>query len=159
MNPVLFSLLHGMHSWEQAWRFGCCSFNLRWIKTSGYETSRSTWTGWPRRIAQKSRVLRICVRKFLCNVSDTRAISGLCLLMTSHVGQIRGPRDSQVFTIAHMITDLSLPIHYFLHLRFNCDRNMQNMNHHLHHHHHHHRHRPDTAVLPSIIYGLVTIAF
>ena len=30
-------------------------YTLRWIKTSGYETSRSTRTGWLRRISQKSR--------------------------------------------------------------------------------------------------------
>ena len=29
-------------------------FDLRWIKTSGYETSRSSWKGWLQRIAEKS---------------------------------------------------------------------------------------------------------
>ena len=37
----------------------------------------------------KSRVLRVLVCKFSCNVNNTRAIIGLCLLVTSHLGQIR----------------------------------------------------------------------
>ena len=31
------------------------------------------------------------VRKFFCNVNDTRALIGLCLLVLSHLGQIQDP--------------------------------------------------------------------
>ena len=48
---------------------------------------------WP-----KSRVLCMLVRKCLRSVNDTRARIGLRLLVTSHVGQIQDPWDSQVFT-------------------------------------------------------------
>ena len=37
----------------------------------------------------KSRVVRMLQRSFLNNVNDTRALVGLCLLVTSRLGQIR----------------------------------------------------------------------
>ena len=36
----------------------------------------------------KSRVLRMLECTFLCHVNDARALIGLCLLVTSHLGQI-----------------------------------------------------------------------
>ena len=58
------------------------------------------------------------VRKFLCKVNDKRALIGLCLLVTSHLGQIREPWHSKAFTIAHIVmTGLSLHIHSFIHLK------------------------------------------
>ena len=39
----------------------------------------------------KFRVLRMMVCTFLCNVNDTKALIGLSLLVTSHLGQIRDP--------------------------------------------------------------------
>ena len=60
------------------------------------------------------------MRSFLCNVNNTRVLICLSLLVTSHLCQIRDPaRDSQVFPIAHIVIDLSLHIHYFIHLRLN----------------------------------------
>ena len=47
----------------------------------------------------KNCVLRMLVHKFLCNVNNTRALIGPCLLVTSHAGQIRDPWHSKVFTI------------------------------------------------------------
>ena len=44
------------------------------------------------------------LRKFLCDINDTRALIGLGLLVTSHLGKIRDPWDSQVFTVAHIRT-------------------------------------------------------
>ena len=44
------------------------------------------------------------VRKFLCNVNYLRALIGLCLLVTTHLGQIRDLWDSQVFTIITVVT-------------------------------------------------------
>ena len=58
-------------------------------------------------------------RKFLCNVNDTRALIGLCLLVTSHLGQILDPRHSQAFIIAHIVIGLSLHIHSFIYLSLN----------------------------------------
>ena len=57
------------------------------------------------------------VRKSLFNVYDTRALFGLCLLVRSHLGQIRHPLHSQAFTIAHIVIGLSLHIHSFIYLR------------------------------------------
>ena len=65
----------------------------------------------------KSRVLCMLARKLLCNVNDTRALIGLCLLVMSHCGQIWEPWDSQAFTIAHIVIGLSLHIHSFIHLK------------------------------------------
>ena len=48
------------------------------------------------------------IRCFLCNVNDTRA----------RIGQIPNLWDSQVFTIAHIVIDLSLHIHSCIHLRY-----------------------------------------
>ena len=39
----------------------------------------------------KSRILCILVHKFLCDVNDTRAFIGLCLQVTSQLGQIPDP--------------------------------------------------------------------
>ena len=64
----------------------------------------------------RSRILCMLVRKLLCNVNDTKALIRLCLLVTSHLDQIRDPCHSQVFTIAHMVIGLSLHIHSFIHL-------------------------------------------
>ena len=61
----------------------------------------------------KSRVLHVLVRKFLCDVNGRRALIGICLLVTSHLGQIRDPWHSQVFTIAHILIGLSPHIHSF----------------------------------------------
>ena len=36
-------------------------------------------------VYHKSRVLRMLLRKFLCNVNDTRVLIGLCLLVTSYL--------------------------------------------------------------------------
>ena len=46
-----------------------------------------------------------------------RALIGLCLLVTSHWGQIREPWQSQSFIIVHIVIGLSLHIHSFIHLR------------------------------------------
>ena len=59
----------------------------------------------------KSRVLRMMVRRFICNVNDTRGLIGLFLLVTSHLGQIRDPLDRQVFTIAHIVISPSLHVY------------------------------------------------
>ena len=69
-------------------------------------------------ISGYEKVLRMLVCSFLCNVNDTRALIGLCLLVTSHCGQIIDPRDSKVFIIAHIVIGLSLHTHSFIHLRF-----------------------------------------
>ena len=53
------------------------------------------------------------VHKFLCNVNSTRALTGLCFLVTSHLSQIPDPWHSQAFTIAHIVIGLSLHIHFF----------------------------------------------
>ena len=65
----------------------------------------------------KSRVKCMLVRKFLCSVNDTRALIGLCLLVTSHLGEIRDPWHSQPFTITHIVIAVLLHIHSFIHLR------------------------------------------
>ena len=64
----------------------------------------------------KSRILRMLARRFLFYVNGTRALIGLCLLVTSHLGQIRDPWHSQVFTIANIVIGLSLHIHSFIKL-------------------------------------------
>ena len=56
---------------------------------------------------------------FPCNVNDTRALSCLCLLVTSHSGHIRNPWHRQAFTIAHIVIGPSLCIHSFIHLSSN----------------------------------------
>ena len=57
--------------------------------------------------------MRILVRRILCNVNDTRALIGLCLLVTSHLGQISDSWDSHVFTIAQSTWSLaSYPFFY-----------------------------------------------
>ena len=66
----------------------------------------------------KSYVPRTLVLSFLFNVNFKRALIGLCLLMTSHWGQIRDIWDSQVFTVARIVIGLLLHIHYFINLRF-----------------------------------------
>ena len=71
------------------------------------------------------KVLLILVRNFLCNVNNMRALIGLCLLVMSHLNQIRDPWDSQVFTIAYIVIGLSLNIHSFIHLRYNVDLSPQ----------------------------------
>ena len=48
------------------------------------------------------------VHKFLCNVNSTRALTGLCFLVTSHLSQIPDPWHSQAFTIAHIVIAWSL---------------------------------------------------
>ena len=65
----------------------------------------------------KRHVLRMLVRRFLCNVNDTRALIGPCVILTSRLGQILDLWYSQVFTLAHMVIGLSLHIHSFIHLR------------------------------------------
>ena len=57
----------------------------------------------------KSRVRRTLAH-ILCNVNDTCALIGLCLLVTSHLGQIPDPWHSQAFTRAHIVVGLSLHI-------------------------------------------------
>ena len=47
----------------------------------------------------KSCVLRMLVRKFLSDVSDRRALIGLCLQVMSHLGQIWDPWHKQVLTM------------------------------------------------------------
>ena len=45
--------------------------------------------------AANSPIIAFCWwRRFLCNVNNTRALIGLCLLVTSHWGQIRDPWHS-----------------------------------------------------------------
>ena len=58
------------------------------------------------------------VCKFLCNVHAKRALIGLCLVVMSHLGQIRDPWHSQVFTIAQIVIGLSLHTHSFIHPRY-----------------------------------------
>ena len=41
--------------------------------------------------SRKCYVLRMLVHSFLCNVNNTRALIGLCLIVTSKWGQIRDP--------------------------------------------------------------------
>ena len=65
----------------------------------------SPWTRWLQRIAQKLRSMHVGAQ-VLCNVNETRALIGLCLLVTSHWDKVR----DQVFIIAHMIIGLSQPI-------------------------------------------------
>ena len=67
----------------------------------------------------KTRILHMLAHKFLCNVNDTRALVGLCLLLTSHLGQIWDPWYSQAFTIAQIVIGLLLHIHIFIHLSHN----------------------------------------
>ena len=57
------------------------------------------------------------VCRFLCNVNDTRALIGICLLVTSYWCQIRNSWDGQAFTIAHIVIGLSPYIHSFICLR------------------------------------------
>ena len=57
--------------------------------------------------------MRMLARKFLCNVNDTRALIGLCLLVTSGIGQIRELWHSQAFSMRHIVIGLSLNIHSF----------------------------------------------
>ena len=42
-------------------------------------------------------------RRLHCTVNDTRALIGLCLIVTSQISQIRDPSNSRAFTIAHII--------------------------------------------------------
>ena len=56
-------------------------------------------------------------RRFLCNVNDTRNLYGLCLLVTSHLGQIQYPWHGQAITIAHTVICPSQHIHSIIHLR------------------------------------------
>ena len=93
-------------------------FYLRWIKTSGYETSRSSWEGWLRRIVQKFLSAHIGAQEFLYYVNDSRALIGLCLRVTSRLGQIWGPWHSQSSTTVRKSICLSLHIHYLIHLSF-----------------------------------------
>ena len=57
------------------------------------------------------------VRKFLCDVNDTRVHIAFCLLVTSHLGQIWDPWDSQVFIKAYKVIGLSPHVHSFIQLR------------------------------------------
>ena len=74
----------------------------------------------------KSRVLCILVRRFLCNVHDKRALTGLCLLVTSLLSQIRVPWHSQLHNSTqkkhtsiyiYIVIGLSLHIHSSIYLR------------------------------------------
>ena len=82
-------------------------------KTSGYENQAGCDE------LPKSCILHMSARKFHSNVNDTRALIGLCHLMTSHLGQrqIRALWHCQALTIAHIVISLSLHIHSFIHLR------------------------------------------
>ena len=51
-------------------------------------------------------ILYMLVSNFLRNVNNMRAVIGLCLLGTSHWGEIWDPWQSQAFTIAHMVFGL-----------------------------------------------------
>ena len=53
----------------------------------------------------------------VCNLNDTRALVGLCSLMTLQWGQTRDSWHSQPFTLAHIAIGLSLHIHSFIHQR------------------------------------------
>ena len=48
-------------------------------------------SGLPASNSSNSCVLRMLVHKFLCNGNDKRGLIGLCLVVTSQVGQIRDP--------------------------------------------------------------------
>ena len=61
----------------------------------------------------KSCILRMLACKFLCDVNDTRALIGLCLQVTSQLGQIPDPWHVQPFTIVHLLIGLLLHIHFF----------------------------------------------
>ena len=63
----------------------------------------------------KRCVLRKFASKFFCNANDKRALSGLCLILISHLCQIRDPWHSQAFTTAHIVVGLFLHIHSFIH--------------------------------------------
>ena len=52
-------------------------------------------------------------------------IIGLCLLVTSRLGQIRDPWHSQAFNIKHIVIGLSLHIHSFTHLSSNSKTILQ----------------------------------
>ena len=56
----------------------------------------------------KNRVLCMLARKLICNVNYKRALIGLCVLVMSHLGQMRDPWYSHAFTIAHIVIGLSL---------------------------------------------------
>ena len=81
------------------------------MKPSG-QPEQADCGAWP-----KSRVLRMLVRKFICNINDTRALVSLCFLVIFHLGQIRDPWQSQTFTKTNIVIDLSLQIHSFINLR------------------------------------------
>ena len=72
-----------------------------------------------RGLTQKSisRFMHMLAFKFLCNVNDTRALIGLSLLVTSHLGQIPDPWRRRTFTLAHIVIGLSLHVNSFIHLR------------------------------------------
>ena len=53
------------------------------MKPAG-QSEQASCGEWP-----KSFVLPMLVHKFLCYVNDARALIGLCLLVTSQLGQIR----------------------------------------------------------------------
>ena len=55
----------------------------------------------------KSRVLRMLQCSFLCNVNETRALIGLCLLVTLHLGQMRDPWHDQAFIVTNIVIGLS----------------------------------------------------
>ena len=74
---------------------------------------RDQWTTHCKlQLAPKVAFLHILARKFVCNVNDTRALIGLCLLVTSHWNHIRDPWYSQAFTIAHMVPLAIYPCFY-----------------------------------------------
>ena len=121
-----------MSNHEPRLGLGGASFGLRWIKQVDVKPAgQPEQAGCGLRAVDnqgdvflccgekpKSLVLCMLVRKFLCNVNDTRGLIGLCLLVTSHSGQIRDPWYNQAFTIAHIVMGLSLHVHRFMHLRF-----------------------------------------
>ena len=67
--------------------------------------------------ANSLKVVLQVVQKFFSNLNNTsRALIGLCLLVTSQWGQIQDTWDSHVYTIGHIVIGLSLHIHSFIHL-------------------------------------------